>query len=42
MMFRSLPDISVLMIVGSIPDYVQGFIKLYWALGRKKNQLINP
>jgi CubicO group peptidase (beta-lactamase class C family) len=29
-MFRTLPDITVLMIVGSLPDYVQGFIKLYW------------
>jgi CubicO group peptidase (beta-lactamase class C family) len=37
MMFRSLPDISILMIVGSVPDYVQGFIKLFWALNRKKN-----
>ncbi len=37
MMFRSLPDIAILMIVGSVPDYVQGFIKLYWFLSRKKN-----
>ena len=37
MMFRSLPDISILMIVGSVPDYVQGLIKLYWACGKKKN-----
>ncbi len=36
MMFRSLPDISILMIVGSVPDYVQGFIKLFWALDAKK------
>ncbi len=32
MMFRTLPDISILMVFGSIPDYVQGFIKLFWAL----------
>ncbi len=37
LMFRSLPDIAILMIVGSVPDYVQGFIKLFWALSRKKN-----
>jgi hypothetical protein len=37
MMFRSLPDIAILMIVGSVPDYVQGFIKLFWALNAKKN-----
>lgn len=36
MMFRSLPDIAILMIVGSVPDYVQGFIKLFWALNAKK------
>ncbi len=39
MMFRSLPDISILMIVGSVPDYIQGFIKLFWALCRKKKQV---
>jgi hypothetical protein len=36
LMFRTLPDIAILMIVGSVPDYIQGFIKLYWALNRKK------
>jgi CubicO group peptidase (beta-lactamase class C family) len=29
-MFRTLPDIGILMIVGSLPDYVQGCVKLYW------------
>jgi CubicO group peptidase (beta-lactamase class C family) len=29
-MFRTLPDIGVLMVLGSVPDYIQGFIKLYW------------
>jgi hypothetical protein len=29
-MFRTLPDIAVLMIVGSLPDYVQGCMKLSW------------
>ena len=42
MMFRSLPDIAILMIVGSVPDYVQGFIKLFWALRREKNQTGEP
>lgn len=37
LMFRTLPDIAILMIVGSVPDYVQGFIKLFWALSEKKN-----
>ncbi|MBE0686362.1 MAG: beta-lactamase family protein [Anaerolineaceae bacterium] len=41
MMFRSLPDISILMIVGSVPDYVQGFIKLFWAINQKKRRLVN-
>lgn len=36
MMFRTLPDIAILMVVGSVPDYVQGFIKLYLALRGKK------
>ena len=34
-MARTLPDITVIMVLGSIPDYVQGFIKLFWALARK-------
>jgi CubicO group peptidase (beta-lactamase class C family) len=29
-MFRTLTDISLLMVVGSVPDYVQGVVKLYW------------
>ncbi len=31
-LFRTLPDIGVLMVLGSIPDYIQGFVKLYWAI----------
>jgi len=34
-MARTLTDITVLMIVGSIPDYVQGIVKLYWTLRKK-------
>jgi len=32
MMRYTLPDVFVLMIVGTIPDYVQGGVKLTWAL----------
>ncbi len=35
MMFRTLPDICVLMLVGSVPDYVQGSVKLYWLVSGK-------
>ena len=34
-MFRTLPDIAVLMILGSVPDYVQGFAKLFWLASGK-------
>ena len=37
MMSRTLTDITILMVVGSIPDYVQGFAKLFWlATGKTK------
>ena len=32
MMRYTLPDVFVLMIVGTIPDFVQGAIKLDWVL----------
>ena len=35
MMRYALPDVFVLMIVGTIPDYVQGSIKLGWTLRGK-------
>ena len=35
MMSRTLADITILMIVGSVPDYVQGFVKLYWLVSGK-------
>lgn len=38
-MSRALTDITILMIVGSVPDYVQGFIKLFWLLGGKAHNL---
>jgi CubicO group peptidase (beta-lactamase class C family) len=31
-MVRDLPDIFILMVVGSVPDYIQGIIKLVWAI----------
>jgi CubicO group peptidase (beta-lactamase class C family) len=34
-MSRMLSDITILMIVGSVPDYVQGFVKLFWMLSGK-------
>jgi CubicO group peptidase (beta-lactamase class C family) len=34
-MTRTLTDITVLMFVGSVPDYVQGFVKLYWLVNGK-------
>ncbi|HEY0601987.1 MAG TPA: serine hydrolase domain-containing protein [Herpetosiphonaceae bacterium] len=34
MLFRALPDIGVLMLVGTVPDYAQGVIKLWWLLRR--------
>lgn len=34
-MTNTLTDIAVLMFVGSIPDYVQGFVKLFWLMGGK-------
>ena len=35
---RTLPDIIILMIIGSVPDYVQGFVKLYWLLTGKPDR----
>ena len=38
-MSRMLTDITILMIVGSVPDYVQGFVKLFWLLSGKTHQI---
>jgi hypothetical protein len=39
-MSHTLTDITILMIVGSVPDYVQGFAKLFWlASGKTRNNL---
>ena len=38
-MSRTLPDIFVLMILGSVPDYVQGFAKLYWLVSGKTGKI---
>ena len=32
----SLPNVFILMLVGTIPDYLQGLIKLYWTLITRK------
>jgi len=37
-MVRTLTDISILMLVGSVPDYAQGLAKLYWILAGKLHQ----
>ena len=37
-MSRMLADITILMIVGSVPDYVQGFVKLYWLVSGKPRE----
>jgi CubicO group peptidase (beta-lactamase class C family) len=31
-MFRTMTDISILMLLGSVPDYAQGLVKLSWTL----------
>lgn len=42
-MFRTLPDIAILMIMGSVPDYVQGLVKLYWIVrGRTRTVYLMP
>jgi CubicO group peptidase (beta-lactamase class C family) len=38
MMSRTLTDITILMIVGSVPDYVQGFVKLFWLVSGKTTE----
>ncbi|MDQ2691877.1 MAG: hypothetical protein M3Y68_07600, partial [Chloroflexota bacterium] len=38
-MFRTLPDIAILMVLGSVPDYVQGLVKLYWIVGGRTRQV---
>ena len=38
MLFKTLPDISILCVIGTVPDYVQGVIKLIWVfsgMGKK-------
>jgi hypothetical protein len=37
-MFKTLPDITILFLVGTLPDYVQGLIKLAWVIGEKKQK----
>jgi CubicO group peptidase (beta-lactamase class C family) len=35
MLFKVLPDIGILMLVGTVPDYAQGLIKLWWVSSGK-------
>jgi hypothetical protein len=32
MLSTVMPDVATLMLIGTVPDYVQGFIKLFWVL----------
>jgi CubicO group peptidase (beta-lactamase class C family) len=34
-MYSMLTDITILMLIGSVPDFVQGFTKLYWLASGK-------
>ena len=36
MVFRFLPDIGILMLVGTLPDYAQGLVKLWWVARGKR------
>jgi len=40
-MSSMLSDIAILMIIGSVPDYVQGFVKLGWTLTGKTRDVQN-
>ncbi len=38
-MFRLIPDIGILVVVGTVPDLVQGLLKLYWVVtGKTKSK----
>lgn len=38
-MTSTLTDIAVLMVIGSLPDYVQGFVKLFWLVNGKTRKI---
>jgi hypothetical protein len=38
-MINTLTDISILMLLGTVPDYLQGFIKLFWLVRGKARRL---
>jgi CubicO group peptidase (beta-lactamase class C family) len=40
--FRFLPDIGILMVVGTLPDYAQGVIKLWWLLRERMQPRPTP
>jgi hypothetical protein len=38
-----LPDVFILMLIGTLPDYIQGFTKLGWTLtGRRQPEAQRP
>jgi CubicO group peptidase (beta-lactamase class C family) len=42
MLFKVLPDIGILMLVGTLPDYAQGLIKLWWVMRRQVQTAPQP
>jgi len=38
-MSRMLTDITILMIIGSVPDYAQGVLKLFWLMSGKTRKI---
>jgi CubicO group peptidase (beta-lactamase class C family) len=42
LMFVTLTDIAILMLVGLVPDIIQGIIKLYWVLSGQIGQQPSP
>jgi hypothetical protein len=42
LMFVTLTDIAILMLVGLVPDLIQGIIKLYWVLSRQSGNQRSP
>jgi CubicO group peptidase (beta-lactamase class C family) len=41
-LFAWLPDVGILMVLGSVPDYVQGFLKVAWILRGTKRRESDP
>lgn len=41
MLFKALPDVGVLLVVGVLADYVQGVIKLFWLAVERKPRWVS-